>query len=78
MNYDYYTYKELIDSKYGLFLNLNDQSSEEGSDEVEILTINHKSKTKDNIDNNKIYSSKSLNHEINKLFISYKKILSQR
>ena len=32
-NYDYNTCKELIDSKNGLSLNLNDKSSEDGSDE---------------------------------------------
>ena len=75
-NNDYNKSKELIDSKYGLFLNLNDKSSEDGSDEEENWTISNKSNTKDNIDNNKIDSSQTINQEINKLFISYKKILS--
>ena len=69
-NNDYNKSKELIDSKYGLFLNLNDKSSEDGSDEEENWTISNKSNTKDNIDNNKIDSSQTINQEINKLFIS--------
>ena len=75
-NYDYHTNKELIDFKYYLFLNLNDKLNEDVSDEEQNLTISHKYKTKDNIDFYKIDSSKTLNKEINKLFISYKKIVS--
>jgi len=64
-NYDYNISKDLIDFKYGLFLNLNDKSSEDDSDEDENLTISNKSNTKDNIDNIKIDSSKAINQEVN-------------
>jgi len=64
-NYNYTISKDLIDFKYGLFLNLNDKSSEDGSVEDQNLTISNKSNTKDNIDNTKIDSSKAINQEIN-------------
>ena len=64
-NYDYTISKDLIDFKYGLFLNLNDKSSEYGSVENENLTISNKSNTKDNIDNTKIDLSKAIDQEIN-------------
>jgi hypothetical protein len=44
-NYDYNTNKELIDSKYGLFLNLNDKSSEYGSNEDAYLSNIYFNKT---------------------------------
>ena len=58
-NFDYNLNKELIGSKYGLFLNKNDQSSEDLSSEEEKfknskINISLRNKENENLYNNQI------------------------